>query len=104
MFTLTRAAADQVRQAAEQGDNAGLALRVAATRRADGGIDYGMGFDAQAADDLEVLSEGVRVVIAPDHVQQLRGATMDYVELEPGQFRFIFLNPNDPNYSPPTET
>jgi iron-sulfur cluster assembly protein len=28
---------------------------------------------------------------------------MDYVEIEPGQFRFIFLNPKDPHYTPPTE-
>ena len=104
MFTLTRAAAEQVRRAVEQGGNAGLVLRVAASRRTDGGLDYGMGFDTQTADDLEVVSEGVRVVIAPDHAQQLRGATMDYVELEPGQFHFIFLNPNDPNYTPPMET
>jgi iron-sulfur cluster assembly protein len=26
---------------------------------------------------------------------------MDYVEMEPGQFHFIFLNPKDPNYQPP---
>jgi iron-sulfur cluster assembly protein len=27
--------------------------------------------------------------------------TMDYVELEPGSWQFIFMNPNDPNYKPP---
>ncbi len=26
---------------------------------------------------------------------------MDYVELEAGTYNFIFLNPNDANYSPP---
>jgi iron-sulfur cluster assembly protein len=30
-------------------------------------------------------------------------AIMDYVEIEPGQFHFIFLNPKDANYQPPTE-
>ncbi len=27
---------------------------------------------------------------------------MDYVEMEEGAYRFIFLNPNDANYSPPS--
>jgi iron-sulfur cluster assembly protein len=44
----------------------------------------------------------VAIIIAPSHVNALRGATMDFVEIEPGQHRFIFLNPNDPEYSPPT--
>ena len=32
----------------------------------------------------------------------LEGTTIDYVELEPGEFQFIFMNPNDANYSPPS--
>jgi iron-sulfur cluster assembly protein len=28
---------------------------------------------------------------------------MDFVEIESGQFNFIFLNPKDANYSPPQE-
>ena len=104
MFTLTRAAADQVRVSADHGDNVGMALRVAASRKPDGTLDYGLGFDTPGADDLETVTEGVRVIIGPAHVEHLKGATMDYVEIEPGQFSFIFLNPNDPNYSPPTAT
>jgi iron-sulfur cluster assembly protein len=103
MFTLTRAAAEQVRVSAGQGGNEGLVLRVAASQKADGGLEYGLGFDTPTAEDLEITTEGVRVVIAPAHVAHLRGATMDYVEIEPGQFHFIFLNPNDPNYTPATE-
>ena len=30
--------------------------------------------------------------------------TLDYVELEPGAFQFIFQNPNDVNYAPPSES
>ena len=29
--------------------------------------------------------------------------TIDYVELEPGSWQFIFLNPNDPSYVPPQD-
>ena len=32
----------------------------------------------------------------------LAGTTLDYVELQPGVRSFIFLNPNDPGYVPPT--
>lgn len=81
-----------------------MPLRVAATRQSDGRLDYGLGFDYPGGDDLEVTTEGVRVVIAPAHAELLKGATLDYVELEPGQHHFIFLNPNDPNYSPPSES
>jgi Fe-S cluster assembly iron-binding protein IscA len=31
----------------------------------------------------------------------MEGATLDYVEIEPETWQFIFLNPNDANYSPP---
>jgi iron-sulfur cluster assembly protein len=48
-------------------------------------------------------SEGVDLVMTPEQVPLLDQATMDYVELEPGQFHFIFLNPKDPGYAPPSE-
>ena len=31
----------------------------------------------------------------------ITGATLDYVELNPGEWRFIFINPNDPSHKPP---
>ena len=102
MFSVTRAAAEQIRKSAEQGNMGKLALRIAATKKPDGSVDYSMGFDEPGEEDIEVKSEGVNLIIAPDHVALLRGATMDYVELEAGSFSFIFLNPNDANYSPPS--
>jgi iron-sulfur cluster assembly protein len=33
----------------------------------------------------------------------LNGMTLDYVELEPGDFQFIFLNPNDAGFQQPSE-
>jgi iron-sulfur cluster assembly protein len=41
--------------------------------------------------------------MTPEQVPLLDEAIMDYVEIEPGQFHFIFLNPKDANYQPPTE-
>ncbi len=103
MFKLTTAAAEQVRTAAKQGGTAGMALRLAAYQKPDGAIDYRMGFDEATEDDIRMSSEGIDLVMTPEHVPLLDQATMDYVELEPGQFHFIFLNPKDPNYQPPSE-
>ena len=40
--------------------------------------------------------------MAPEYIPLLDQATMDYIEMEPGQFHFIFLNPKDSGYRPPT--
>jgi iron-sulfur cluster assembly protein len=102
LFTVTRAAGQQIRRATAP-ETEGMSLRVAATKRDDGGLDYGMGFDDKKADDVEITAEGISVVISASHVPLLKGATMDYVEIEPGQYRFIFINPNDPACAPASE-
>ena len=80
----------------------GLALRVAAVRRPDQSLHYAMGFDDSQLDGDQVFqSEGIDVVVAASSYPLLSGMTIDFVELEPGQPSFIFLNPNDPNYQPP---
>ena len=103
MFTLTRAAAKQVRRAAASGDVEELALRVAATRTGDGGIDYRMGFDEIGTGDRVFSTNGIDVVIAAGDEALLDAAVLDYVEIEAGDRRFIFLNPGDPHYRPPVE-
>jgi iron-sulfur cluster assembly protein len=101
MFKVTPQAARQVKAAAEQGGTVGMALRLAAQQRPDGSIDYRMGFDEETEDDIRFSSEGVQIVMAPEYVPLLDAATLDFVELEPGEPQFIFLNPKDPNYVPP---
>lgn len=103
MISITQAAAKQIRRSADSGNMEDLALRIAASRNADGGIDYQMGFDEIAPDDVLVNARGVDVVLRNDDKELLNGMTLDFVELEPGDFQFIFLNPNDANYQPPTE-
>ncbi len=103
MFKVTPEAAKQVRVAAEQGGTTGMALRLAAQQRADGSIDYRMGFDESTEDDIRFDSEGVQIVMAPEYVPLLDSATLDFVELETGDSQFIFVNPKDANYVPPTE-
>ncbi len=101
MFKLTERAAEQVFNAAKAGDMQGLALRLAAHRLADGSIEYGMGFDDQKETDVHITSHGVDIVFDARHKELLQGAVMDFVEMEKGDFRFIFLNPNDVGFVPP---
>jgi len=103
MFKVTQAAAAQVQVAAQQGGMDGLALRIAAEKRSDGSIDYRMGFDEARDDDIELASEGVKIVMAPEYVPLLDAAMLDFVELDEGDFQFIFINPEDSNYSPPPD-
>lgn len=103
MFRVTEAAAEQILKAARQGGTEGLSLRLAAQQQADGSIDYRMGFDEATEDDIRLTAGTVDIVMAPEHVPLLDDATMDFVEIEPGTFHFIFLNPKDPHYSPPAK-
>lgn len=102
MITITPNAAAQIQTAAIQGGTQGVALRIAAKRDPDGTIHYAMGFDdTTRSDDTHYTTEGVALVVAATSTMLLEGTTLDYVELEPGRFEFIFMNPNDPNYRPP---
>lgn len=103
MITISKRAAEKVRVSARQSESEGLALRIAAKRTTDGSIEYAMGFDEPATIDSRTTSEGIEVVVAPTSTDLLNGVVLDYVEMEPGEFHFIFKNPNDPTYVPPAE-
>jgi len=103
MITITPAAAKQIKLSAQQGKTEGMALRIAATRNADDTIHYGMGFDDSKEDDTSITSEDIELIVSPISAELLKNTTLDYVELEEGNSQFIFMNPNDPEYTPPTE-
>lgn len=92
MFTLTSAAARQIQQAADSSGAQEMALRVAARVEADGSIQYGMGFDDPNDEDMKLDLDGVAVVIADESQDLLIDTVLDYVELEPGEFNFIFID------------
>lgn len=96
MFTVTHQAAVQIAKAAEASGAQGLALRLAAKITPEGELKLGMGFDEPRVEDMEIVCPaGVNVVIGPRSWAILKGATMDYVELEPGRFGFVFIPPAD---------
>jgi len=101
-FSVTVAAAEQILRAAEQQPESEQLpkLRVAAkleeeASSAVGGILYGMGFDEERDNDLVLDCAGVTVLLAPPSQELLDGATLDFVELKPGEYQFIFVNPNE---------
>lgn len=101
MMMITEQAAQQIRVAAGHSDAQGLVLRVAARRDPDGSIAYAMGFDTADEKDTRITAYDIEVVVGPTSAELLAEAVLDYVELEPGDFQFIFMNPNDPHYVPP---
>ncbi len=104
MIKITPEAAKQVRRSAEQNKTENMYLRVAVRCDDDGSFVYGMGFDEQGEDDTHFVSEGIDVLVSNANKNLLEGATIDFVEISPGEHQFIFINPNDPahNSSPPS--
>lgn len=93
MITITEQAAAQIRRAAEQGGMQGMSLRVAARRADDGQVEYMLGFDDLGDEDLEYTVQGIPLLISEFSKDLLRGITLDFVELNPGEFQFIFIPP-----------
>jgi iron-sulfur cluster assembly protein len=98
MFRVTPLAAEQIRNAADVQDEDST-LRVAAKIDDDGGLVYGMGFDEERENDVVVECEGVTLLISPRSNELLDEATLDFVELHPGEFQFVFINPKEGNSS-----
>ncbi|GAB4213629.1 MAG: hypothetical protein Fur007_08250 [Rhodoferax sp.] len=103
MFELTPAAAQQIQTSAQASGATDLCLRVAA-RRDGGEMQYGMGFDEAQDDDVRLDLHGVAVVIGADVHELLEGTVLDFVELNPGEFNFVFIPPGHPSCGTPSVT
>ena len=101
MISVTPQAAEQIARSAPRAGPGELCLRLAARLDDKGVIEYGMGFDDAADGDTRVAADGVTILVSPGSVELLTGATLDYVEINPGEWRFIFINPNDPSHKAP---
>jgi iron-sulfur cluster assembly protein len=93
MFNVTPTAAQELLAAAARSDAAGMALRIAARQIADGSIEYGMGFDDEREDDEPVAFDGLTVLLGSPSRPLLQDTVLDFVELESGQFGFVFIPP-----------
>lgn len=91
MIEITPAAAAQIRAALAGAPEKGMALRLAARPGDDGTPEYGMGLDERREHDEEVMTDsGIAVLVSPPSLEQVSGTVIDYVEIEPGQMRFVF--------------
>lgn len=104
MINISERAARQIRESMKQTDSEGMSLRVAAKRLADGSLDYAMGFDHSDHNDSHARSNGIDIVVGPTSTELLRNAELDYVQMEDGEHRFIFSNPNDPTHGKDAES
>lgn len=95
-FQVTPSAAQEILSAATRSGAAGQALRVAARQLADGSLDYGMGFDEPREDDDSSTEHGLTVLVGAHSQPLLAGTVLDFVELAPGRFDFIFVPPAPP--------
>lgn len=98
MFRVTPLAAEHIRNAADVQDEDST-LRVAAKIDDDGELVYGMGFDEERENDVVIECEGITLLISPRSNELLEEATLDFVELHPGEFQFVFINPKEGNCS-----
>ena len=102
MISLSTAALQQIQLSAETGKMPSTPLRIAVKRLDDDSFHYAMGFDEQRLPgDTFFNFDGVDLVVAANSRDLADGMTIDFVELQPGNAEFIFLNPNDPSYVPP---
>ncbi|MGE5319719.1 MAG: iron-sulfur cluster biosynthesis family protein [Hyphomicrobiaceae bacterium] len=93
MIKITDAAAAQIRAANNNPDVFEMILRVAAYQEDDGNVNYGMGFDIEREADEHLVVNGIEILIAASSTPYLQGVTLDFVEMNPGDMRFIFIPP-----------
>ena len=75
LLRITEQAAEQIKRSIEEGQMQALALRVAAKRRADGSVEYAMGFDEATDNDTCTEQHGVKIAIAPTSLDLDRKST-----------------------------
>ena len=90
----TDQAAAKVKKLIEEEANPKLMLRVYVTGGGCSGFQYGFEFDENIVEgDVEIVREGVSLLVDPMSIQYLSGATIDYIEDLQGS-RFVINNPN----------
>ncbi|HEY9097500.1 MAG TPA: iron-sulfur cluster biosynthesis family protein [Thiobacillus sp.] len=93
MIKITDAAAEQIRAVSNNPDVFGMILRVAAYQEDDGSVNFAMGFDHEREADEQLICNKIAILIASPSTPYLQGVTLDFVEMSPGDMRFIFIPP-----------
>ncbi len=93
MITLTKSAAEQVKAMRRELDDDSRMLRVFVDAGGCSGFEYGMSFDHRKEDDVEVESEGVKILIDPASAVYLDGCSVKFDDGLHGK-GFEVINPN----------
>ena len=104
MITITKNAVEEIKLSAHNPETEGMLLRFSVDKNADG-WQYLMGFDElRSGSDIHLESNGIEYIVAYEDKEALDGTTIDFDEIDPeAGYGFIFLNPNDTSFTPPTE-
>jgi iron-sulfur cluster assembly accessory protein len=93
-ITVTAAAAENVLQLMAERDLTEHYLRLYVAGIGCSGPQYGLAFDKEARDnDVVIQSDGLNILVDPNSLAFLEGATVDYVETPQGA-GFKIDNPN----------
>ena len=103
MITITKRAAEEIGLSMHNPDAQGLLCRFA-VEQTEEGLRYLMGFDERHESDIHLESNGIEYVLSYGQKALLEGMVVDFDEINPEHgYGFIFMNPNDPDYTPPNE-
>ncbi len=103
MITLTQSAATQILKSFEPlpKDDKSI-LRIAVQEKPNGDFHYIMGLDDPKDGDTRFISNNVNIAVSEEQNALMDKMEIDYIEISPNEFNFIFQNPNDPKYQKPT--
>ena len=96
MVDITDLAAEELKNLLEQENKQDHALRIFMAGMGCSGIRYGMSLDdTKKEEDVELTSNGVRILIASSIQESLDGAEIDFIDTEAGK-GFVVRDPNAP--------
>ncbi|HOL36448.1 MAG TPA: hypothetical protein PLZ50_07320 [Rubrivivax sp.] len=90
MFSITPRALAELQAAVARSEAHGMALRIAARERADGSIQFGMGFDEERENDQAVRLQELTVLLGASSRPHLLRTVLDCIEVERGRYDFVF--------------
>lgn len=97
MVEITELAAGELNNLLEQENKQDHALRIFVAGMGCGGVSYGMVLDdTKKEDDVELNSNGIKLLLASKIEESLDGVEIDYIDNEQGK-GFIIRNPNAPS-------
>lgn len=103
MIKITTNAISAFNKEIQKDENKDFKLRLAVMKK-DNSFHYALGFDDNITNNDKIIKvQNIEFIISNISHDLCDGMTIDYVELEKGQYNFIFLNPKDPNYVEPKE-